>query len=57
MIHIIILDTKIIDADGTLDYKFLDNNFDPIFNSTQAIQSGFEGANDNFIPQNLKNDI
>jgi hypothetical protein len=48
------LDTRIIDADGTLDYKFLDNNFDPIFNSTQAIQSGFEGANDNFIPQNLK---
>lgn len=50
------LNTRVIDTDGSVDYKFIDNNFDPIFiSSTQGTLSGFEGANDNFIPQSLKN--
>lgn len=45
--------TRIIEGDNGLDYRFSDNNFDPTF-ITNTTLSGFEGANDNFIPQYLK---
>jgi hypothetical protein len=45
--------TRIIKGDNGLDYRFSDNNFDPTF-ITNTTLSGFEGANDNFIPQYLK---
>ena len=46
------LDTRIIDTDGSIDFRFSDVNFDPKVNT--STQTSFQGANDNFIPQNLK---
>lgn len=40
---------------GSTGIRFSANNFDPNFSSlNQNSNSGFEGASDNFIPQNLK---
>jgi hypothetical protein len=51
--------TRIIKGEEGVEYKFSDNNFDPLVNSNKTtsgskIASGFQGANDNFIPQYLK---
>ncbi len=50
--------TRIIKGKDGVEYKFSDNNFDPLVNSNKTtssskIASGFQGASDTSIPANL----
>jgi hypothetical protein len=45
------LKTRIINGEDGINYRFSDNNFDPLYRSSS---DGFQGASDNFIPQYLK---